>query len=410
MFMNLYGLNWPRNFLLPSAYIRFLYMKSNLIKTPVPAIVAMLLTSLVLPSPAYAAPRNAGTLTVDCDTGYLESETVNYFAIGDTFRIQNDEYQPCLILDPNNILTGEDDDHSGLGAGVLDVSATTGPITINAEGSFTITENGGTGNPGAVVTFRLAPAFFFTNSTNIGRNVTLPFSHLYEGVTLVNGTTVDATVAITQLVNLDPSEDFTLDGSTGAQIRTSIDALPNQDGYLEYTVSFHADNDPSTPITLTNFSVTVKDIDSLQYLAAQNVDSFILSETPATKLTSRSVGNTLFIEELNDIESESEDQDHWAVLSFSAASTVTIRLGSRKGGASFAVLFSSTSSATGEFSNPSITEAQGTPAAPATTATPTPAVALAATGANVEGLMVAGLFAVVAGSGFLVFSRRKRIW
>jgi LPXTG-motif cell wall-anchored protein len=49
---------------------------------------------------------------------------------------------------------------------------------------------------------------------------------------------------------------------------------------------------------------------------------------------------------------------------------------------------------------------------PATTipATTAPAAALATTGANLNWLFVAGLFAVVAGSGFLAFSRRKRIW
>jgi LPXTG-motif cell wall-anchored protein len=45
--------------------------------------------------------------------------------------------------------------------------------------------------------------------------------------------------------------------------------------------------------------------------------------------------------------------------------------------------------------------------APASTA---PAKALATTGANLEWLFVAGLLAVIAGSGFLAFSRRKRIW
>jgi LPXTG-motif cell wall-anchored protein len=46
--------------------------------------------------------------------------------------------------------------------------------------------------------------------------------------------------------------------------------------------------------------------------------------------------------------------------------------------------------------------------APATTATTTPT--LATTGANVEWLIVAGLLAGLAGSGFLALSRRKRIW
>jgi LPXTG-motif cell wall-anchored protein len=48
------------------------------------------------------------------------------------------------------------------------------------------------------------------------------------------------------------------------------------------------------------------------------------------------------------------------------------------------------------------------PAAPATTATTSPP--LATTGANVEWLIVSGLLAGMAGSGFLALSRRKRIW
>jgi LPXTG-motif cell wall-anchored protein len=58
-----------------------------------------------------------------------------------------------------------------------------------------------------------------------------------------------------------------------------------------------------------------------------------------------------------------------------------------------------------------------TPSAPATTtpatttpATTTPAAKLAATGANVEWLLVAGILVAIAGSGFIGLSRRKRIW
>jgi LPXTG-motif cell wall-anchored protein len=43
-----------------------------------------------------------------------------------------------------------------------------------------------------------------------------------------------------------------------------------------------------------------------------------------------------------------------------------------------------------------------------TTTTTTTTPTLAATGANLEWLMVAGLIAVIAGAGFLTVSRRKR--
>jgi LPXTG-motif cell wall-anchored protein len=52
-----------------------------------------------------------------------------------------------------------------------------------------------------------------------------------------------------------------------------------------------------------------------------------------------------------------------------------------------------------------------TPPAAATPAAPTaPAAKLATTGVSAEWLLVAGLLSAIAGSGFLAFSRRKRIW
>jgi LPXTG-motif cell wall-anchored protein len=56
------------------------------------------------------------------------------------------------------------------------------------------------------------------------------------------------------------------------------------------------------------------------------------------------------------------------------------------------------------------TPATTTPASFTTPATTTPAARLATTGANVEWLMAAGLLVAIAGSAFLAFSRRKRIW
>lgn len=50
------------------------------------------------------------------------------------------------------------------------------------------------------------------------------------------------------------------------------------------------------------------------------------------------------------------------------------------------------------------------PASTTPAVTTTPATKLASTGANVEWLMVAGMLVAIAGSIFLAFSRRKRIW
>jgi LPXTG-motif cell wall-anchored protein len=382
-------------------------MKINKSKSFVTLTVALLASSFIFPLPASAAPRDLGEIAVDCDEGFLGGETIDYFSIGDTFTIANAEYQSCLILDPNNILTGEDADHSGIGPGYLDYqgTTTTSAITIDGPGTFTITENGG---GGAVVTFtvRENPYFDFSNEFDVGVDPQVGDTFLYEGVTVIVGTTIDATVTITRLVNLE--ETPILDEGSDVRIRTSIDAVEDMDGFIEYTVDFHADGDPTSPVAITDLTLTVKDIDSLQYVAAEDVDSFNLSSSPRTKLTPRASGHLLFIEELNDIESSSSDQDHWAVLNFDSTSTVNLRLGSRAGGASFGVVFSTGSTARDEFS---IQPADVAPdsigassSAPATTTTPT----LATTGANVEWLMIAGLLAAIAGVSFLTVSRRKR--
>ena len=81
-----------------------------------------------------------------------------------------------------------------------------------------------------------------------------------------------------------------------------------------------------------------------------------------------------------------------------------------------AYTFSSTATNAGGTSAASSSSSSVTPSAPSSTTAPasitpasiTPAAKLATTGANVEWLMVAGLIAVIAGAGFLTFSRRKR--
>lgn len=75
-----------------------------------------------------------------------------------------------------------------------------------------------------------------------------------------------------------------------------------------------------------------------------------------------------------------------------------------------AYTFSSTATNTGGTSAASASSNSVTPSAPAPSATTAPAARLATTGANLEWLMVAGLLVAIAGSGFLAFSRRKRIW
>ena len=375
-------------------------MKLTLLKSTVVATVAILVSAITFPLHASAAPSFAGNIEVDCDPGYLSDDNVYYFELGDTFTITNIDDAECLILDPNNILTGENADHTGEGPGILGESDgipdTTNPITIVSPGSFTITEDGGVG---AVRTFTVVihPYFQFTNGSDVGVGAAVGNTFLYEGVIVIDGTIVDATVTINRTVNLASAP--TLDDENDSRIGSSIDAADGMDGFLEYTVDFHADNDPSTPILISNLVMTVKDIDNSQYIAVEGVDSFNLSSSPATKLTPRQSGNTLFIEELNSVSSSSSDQDHWAVLKFDSTSSVTLRIGSKEGGASFGVVFSR--GANEEFSNPP-TEINTDSLGGSGSST------LATTGANLDWLALSSLIAIVGGSAFFTLGRIRR--
>ena len=344
---------------------------------------------------------------MDCGIGDLERHTVVYLEIGDTFTIENtDGNEGCLIGDPNGILTGEDASIGGLAPGVLsgdaDPDFTSNAITIDGSGTFTITEDAGVGAGAETVTFRVTTGMLFANPSGaVGEDSIVGNTFLYEEVFVSGGTAVDATVTIDRIENLFQ---FNLDtgtrdasGGLGSYIEPDDILL---EGFAEYTIAFHESGDPTAPINLS-FSVTVKDIDHEQYVSADNVDSYTLSASPATQLSARTVGSTLFIEELDGDSSDNEDEDHWVVLNFENASSITLRLGARDGdGAAFNAMFS----AADWSSEPETVITAPAPAAPAATTTPT----LAATGANVEWLMFAGLLAAVAGASFLTLSRRKR--
>jgi LPXTG-motif cell wall-anchored protein len=344
---------------------------------------------------------------VDCGIGDLERHTVVYLEIGDTFTIENtDGNEGCLIGDPNGILTGEDASIGGLAPGVLsgdaDPDFTSNAITIDGSGTFTITEDAGVGAGAETVTFRVTTGMLFANPSGaVGEDSIVGNTFLYEEVFVSGGTAVDATVTIDRIENLFQ---FNLDtgtrdasGGLGSYIEPDDILL---EGFAEYTIAFHESGDPTAPINLS-FSVTVKDIDHEQYVSADNVDSYTLSASPATQLSARTVGSTLFIEELDGDSSDNEDEDHWVVLNFENASSITVRLGARDGDAA---AFNAMFSAADWSSEPETVITAPAPAAPAATTTPT----LAATGANVEWLMFAGLLAAVAGASFLTVSRRKR--
>jgi len=337
-------------------------------------------------------------------------------------------------------------------------------------------------------------------TVKIGEESILGFTHRYNNV--FSG--VDAIATVIDVVNLDFDDDENngadnkiddfdeedLSDGTGKQIETRIDIFgssgASQTGYLTYRIDFVASG-TSNAVTLENINIRVADIDGKQFAKFAGITAHELSSSPATNLQVSDTNGAYEFLEPGDLDSDSPDEDHWAVVEYAQASSVTITLGARKAGSAyFGVAFTDTTwsntptrlvptlteydltydgnGATGG-SAPSLqTSTQisstvvlaapqgnllktgctfagwntrvdgqganyldtqsitmtadttlyakwtcaapnsGGAAAPAATTAPT----LAATGASIDWLFVAGLFAVIAGSSFLAFSRRKR--
>lgn len=358
----------------------------------------------IAPQPAFAAPgTDLGVLSVDCDgadDGYLDEQTIIYLNVGDTFVITNDVYQQCVIADPNGILTGEDADHSLLGAGVLDLGATTAPITIDAPGTFTIQDGAG-----RVKTFTVVAGISFRNLTDIGAGAAVGDTFLFSNVYSTGTEFVDATVTVVDVEGIEADGtldlmDYVDEAGDNWPLSPQIDVDDAAtSGFATLEIAFHASGDPTTPVTIDDVLMTVKDIDSEQFIAAEGVSSFSLSSSPATALTATVDGDVLTVAELNDVGSSTEDEDHWAVLRFGSVSSITLTVGANQtGSASFDVLFT----------EPAWTETPTTQE-PADLAPAAPE--LAETGANaavlVPGVALLGAL-LLAGAGAIAFSRRGR--
>lgn len=363
----------------------------------------------IVPQPAFAAPGlDLGALLVDCDgsgSGYLDEQTIVYATVGDTFTIVNNVDAACVIADPDAILTGEDADHSGLGAGVLDVGSSTAAITIDAPGTFTIEDSAG-----RVKTFTVVAGISFRNNAadvlggDIGTGAAVGDSFLYSNIAHTGTEYIDATVTVVDIAGLEFEGtpgfmDYVDEAGDNWPLSPQIDVdNAATSGYATLRVAFHASGDPSTPVTLDDVLMTVKDIDSEQFIAAPGVSSFSLSSSPATALTATVDGDVLTVAEMNDVSSSAEDEDHWAVLRFGSVSSITLTVGANQtGSASFDVLFA----------EPAWTETPTTEE-PADIAPAAPE--LAETGANAAVLLpgVALLGALLlAGAGAIAVSRRR---
>lgn len=103
----------------------------------------------LLPFGAVSAQAAAlGTVSIDCDFADIAGATiVATGGVGDTFVIDNTGTTDNCVITATDLLTGEDDDHHSVGAGIVTPGGgNSGTITIVSSGTFTISSSG-TGTP-----------------------------------------------------------------------------------------------------------------------------------------------------------------------------------------------------------------------------------------------------------------------
>lgn len=201
--------------------------------------------------------------------------------------------------------------------------------------------------------------FGATSGTNqpsvIGLLAAEGFTHRYDDI--YPG--VDGIVTIEDIDNID-SDDDTSDGAdnlldnfdnadpnTGKRIDLDLDVFGSSGtpgtgiGFTTFRVDFVA-ADTNTPVTLTNISIGVVDIDSDQYVQFAGISAYEFSSgtspSTSTELQANEIpagsGNWEFKEPLGQ-GSNSTDEENWVAVEYSSASSITITAGARQRGSAF---------------------------------------------------------------------------
>ena len=191
----------------------------------------------------------------------------------------------------------------------------------------------------------------------IGTNATIGFTHRYDDVFVG----VDAIATVIDIQNIDSDDDqtdgadllldaFDRNSSTGKEIDLDIDVFGNsgssppeaQTGFVTFRIDF-VTADTTSAVILRNIGIRVEDIDAQQFVSFNEISTYELSSTPATKLTVTSSGGTYEFKEPLGVDSASSDQENWVAVEYSAASSITMTFGARQAGtAGFDVVFNDT--------------------------------------------------------------------
>jgi hypothetical protein len=293
-----------------------------------------------------ALPEQTIEFTCNGTSDDFESAITIYFQeTGETFKLENESSsRSCSFADPSNILTGE--------PASLDTQSTSGSITIDGSGAFTATTSNSTPR---TITFTVIEG----KQPDIGVLAGAGFSVSYpDSFYSVNTGVVDARVTITDVDNLDAEANHNtspdlkmnqLDESVSPDsgnwaLSPAIDVfgsgnnIVNQ-GSSTFEIEFF-ESGTTTPVTLTNLSVTIIDIDFAQYISAPDVTTLQLSSSPASVLEASTSGNVLTVRDPLDQGSSDSDQQNWVVMNFSSASSLEFTVGAINGrSASFGLSF-----------------------------------------------------------------------
>jgi hypothetical protein len=80
----------------------------------------------------------------------------------------------------------------------------------------------------------------------------------------------------------------------------------------------------TTPVTLNNVAITVMDIDNRQFVTFFGISSYFVSSDPTSVLVVTEDGADVTFAETISTSANNSDEQHWAVVRYASASSVTV--------------------------------------------------------------------------------------
>ena len=182
----------------------------------------------------------------------------------------------------------------------------------------------------------------FTNTVKIGANAKVGFTTRYSNV----ATGVDALLSVTSITNLNLDNVDRVSTTNNWQLWTN-EAIASGGGAATYHVEFVAAG-TNNPVTLSNMSINVGDIDARQYVQFAGPTSYQLGQNTQLTVKTNAQDNSIpqgayrFVGPVAG--STDADTRFWAQVNYTELSAVDVMLGAEVGGAAlFQVSFGAAS-------------------------------------------------------------------